>query len=337
MDPSLRSISRLATLWVAVALTVMPLSARGQSTANGEKQATTHPANEVSAYPIPTLDFGLPSLGAPEQLTTPQGTLEMFVSRSQAEDWLQAAHALNLSFASLDSPDDAARLARQLDAVIRSEVTIDWASIPDTPDGRLATADGSSQSRRTLNLGQASLDGRGDGVLRRPLLHLEAVLDADHSFGLPSDLLGVSLCVVSLHGSTEGHDSFQNVNIDIELVHIRVRCQLCLDLRGDPAVINGLARRLLTEANIVDHLADALRSPGELRCLPPLSIGIDEPAETNHSVRGVHIDLEDVDLGIRSQLRCHIRRDPRIVHLLAGRLGATAAAEQKRHRYQTEE
>jgi small-conductance mechanosensitive channel len=156
----LRNLSRWTPLGVAVLLAAIPLSALGQRAEPDDEPTAGRPGSGIDAYPISTLDFGLPDLDTPASLETPQGTLELFVGRAQAEDWVGAAHALNLSFASVESRNDAARLARQLDAVIRSEVTIDWTSIPDTPDGRLATAEGPSHTRRTLNLGQASLDGR---------------------------------------------------------------------------------------------------------------------------------------------------------------------------------
>lgn len=148
----LRSTSAL--LVVAAAMTAAALGAAQP----GPSGAGDPPAND--AFAAETLDFGLPPLDDPRVLSTPQGALELFVGRAAKEDWSGAAHALNLSLEDDLTPDRAAELARRLDSVMRSEIAVDWSSVPDTPDGATVVDGRWHGPRRTVFLGQAALGDR---------------------------------------------------------------------------------------------------------------------------------------------------------------------------------
>ena len=155
-----------STVGRAVAATAMMLfagivPAHAQLTSpSASTGAATAPPVDRPVYDVPTFDFGLPPLDRPGSRSTPQGTLELFVDRAEAEDWTAAAHALNLSLVSDLTTPRAAELARKLDTVIRAEVSLDWSAAPDTPDGTIPRETGRTIARRTVNLGAADLGDR---------------------------------------------------------------------------------------------------------------------------------------------------------------------------------
>jgi small-conductance mechanosensitive channel len=117
-------------------------------------------------YELERLNEGLPLVVPPPNLQTPQSTLEYFMAASAEEDFVRAAAALNLNLIPLE--EQATRgpeRARQLHYLLVRKSLLNWAALPDRPDGQLEPAPGGNaplagQPRRSINLGSITLAGR---------------------------------------------------------------------------------------------------------------------------------------------------------------------------------
>ena len=116
-------------------------------------------------FEVDTLNEGLGPPPTSVDRDTPQGALETLLFSVEAGDLGAAAHVLDLrslpaSTQRLSGPE----LARRLDRVIRSQVWIDWAALPDRPDGLEATKGQgdavAGQPRRSHRIGLLELKGR---------------------------------------------------------------------------------------------------------------------------------------------------------------------------------
>ncbi len=123
-------------------------------------------AQEGPLFEVTVLNSGIERRVPPEELATPQATLEYFMSKVEGQAYALAAETLNLG---LILPELQARegptLARRLGFILRSEGIIDWRQVPDTRDGAIdaESATGSDRRigpRRTILLGQVRVDGR---------------------------------------------------------------------------------------------------------------------------------------------------------------------------------
>lgn len=133
----------------------------------------TKPATELAAgmeyheayYQLEELNSGLPGRPDSIHLQTPQAALEHFITACRAENYDQAAHALNLNLLPpMQQTLQAAQLARKLFYVIEHKVWIDWSDLPDRPDGTVEIGANNDplvgKPRRSLRLGMINLDGR---------------------------------------------------------------------------------------------------------------------------------------------------------------------------------
>ena len=114
---------------------------------------------------LDALNTGLPARAPSIHLQTPQAAVEHFLQACREEQFLQAAHALNLNL--ITEPLQALRaadLAQKFYHVLEQKLWIDWEDLPDRPDGQIEI--GASNDplvgvpRRSLKLGSIDLDGR---------------------------------------------------------------------------------------------------------------------------------------------------------------------------------
>ncbi|MEJ8574044.1 mechanosensitive ion channel family protein [Microbaculum marinum] len=118
----------------------------------------------TSYFDIDSLNAGL---GPAREIDreTPQAAVESFQYFASRDDFGNAAHLLNLSRLEPDRQrQDGPKLARQLKDIIERKVWIDWAELPDRPDGLDPAASSNDplagQPRRSLRLETIRLDGR---------------------------------------------------------------------------------------------------------------------------------------------------------------------------------
>jgi small-conductance mechanosensitive channel len=116
---------------------------------------------------IESLDWGLPPLGEPVNLQTPQACVENFILAARAEEWRRAAASLNFRLIESLDEDKARQLARELHFVLKQELWIDWERLPDRRDGMLegsaltgSSAPMAGEARRSIHLGGVDLNGR---------------------------------------------------------------------------------------------------------------------------------------------------------------------------------
>lgn len=127
-------------------------------------QSDTGEASIGPYYPAEALNAGLPPAATPPVLATPQSSLENLLLAGRREAFARAARSLNLALVpEAQQADQAPRLARKLYYLLDRKISIDWADIPDRPDGKRAAAPGEQsppEARRTVRLGSIDLDGR---------------------------------------------------------------------------------------------------------------------------------------------------------------------------------
>lgn len=117
-------------------------------------------------YELERLNEGLPMVVPPPNLQTPQSTLEHFMAASEADDFVRAAAALNLNLIPLEEQAaQGPQRARQLHYLLVRKSLLNWAALPDRPDGQLEPSPGgdaplAGKPRRSINLGSITLDGR---------------------------------------------------------------------------------------------------------------------------------------------------------------------------------
>jgi small-conductance mechanosensitive channel len=86
---------------------------------------------------VDALNAGLPRVGNPPDLETPQAAVENFVDSCRVGDDLRAARSLNLNaIAPPCQVELGQQLARELWAVMNQQVWFQWSDVPDRPDGQ---------------------------------------------------------------------------------------------------------------------------------------------------------------------------------------------------------
>ena len=119
-------------------------------------------------FAVETLNEGLTEPPADLYRETPQGALETFLSLAGEDDAERTGLAAQLLDLSRIEPDRRRTvggvLAGQLAEVIERKVWIDWADLPDRPDGLTATGGSEEQRagepRRSIAIATLDLDGR---------------------------------------------------------------------------------------------------------------------------------------------------------------------------------
>ena len=111
------------------------------------------------------LNEGLPETETPPNRATPQATLESFLGRARNGEFDAAAQMLNLNLVPAGEQQRLGNLyANQLRDVIDRKIAIDWASLPDRPDGLVEISGGNDptagQPRRSIRFGLLGLDER---------------------------------------------------------------------------------------------------------------------------------------------------------------------------------
>jgi len=123
-----------------------------------------------AAFKIEALNAGLTAPPKGLDRTTPQASLEAFLSATDRTDYRTAAHLLDLADVPVaEQPVTGADLANKLGLILHRKVSIDLGAIPDRPDGMETL--GSSREpmvgepRKSLSLGQLDL-GRWPVTIR---------------------------------------------------------------------------------------------------------------------------------------------------------------------------
>jgi small-conductance mechanosensitive channel len=114
--------------------------------------------SSVPVFERDALNSGLST--PPDRLDrdTPRAALESFVAAAEAERWDAAAHLLDLTEIDAErQPQLGPVLARQLHSVLERKVVVNWADVPDRPDG-MDERGGSDdpmvgEKRRSISLG----------------------------------------------------------------------------------------------------------------------------------------------------------------------------------------
>ena len=157
-----RLLAILAAMMLGIGLSLLPGTAMAQAGGGG---GSSSGGGEPSQYYFKTDAFneGLGELPPGIDRDTPQGTLESFLFFF--DDPAAQAHMLDLS----DMPADAQAevgplIASELYEIMDRKVWLDWASIPDRPDGLNTTASSDSplagEPRRSLRLTLLNMEDR---------------------------------------------------------------------------------------------------------------------------------------------------------------------------------
>lgn len=167
-------IAALLTLCIVVFSSIFPgmfftpaMAQGGENSSTGGESSSYHEAY----YVIDSLNIGLPEPGESINLQTPQAALEHLVLSARAEEFANAAHALNLNLLPVEQQATrAGELAHRLSYVLHEQYIIDWDSLPDRADGQENVSAPSQnpvagEPRRSILLGTLALDGR-DVALR---------------------------------------------------------------------------------------------------------------------------------------------------------------------------
>ena len=92
-------------------------------------------------YCVEALNVGLPAVPSEIDRETPRATMESLVRAVRRDDWVGAAHLLDLSDIREDRQQQVGTsLIRQLETVISRKTVIDWDKLLDRPDALDATA-----------------------------------------------------------------------------------------------------------------------------------------------------------------------------------------------------
>lgn len=111
-------------------------------------------------YPIKTLNAGLPKLNPPANRQSPQALIIFFEQAIAKQDYLRAAHALNLNLINPeDQPEQGAELAKKLAFLLENGKVINYKTLSDRPDALIESIPGTSQSnagkpQRSIKLGE---------------------------------------------------------------------------------------------------------------------------------------------------------------------------------------
>jgi len=116
------------------------------------------------AYQVEQINAGLPPVDGKLRLDTPRSTIDSYLDAIEDDDFMRAAHVLNLSAIPVEEQaEQAPRLALMLAFVLRRYNLLDWSELSDQPDARVLPGlhqSGSPYSRRSVELGEVRLDGR---------------------------------------------------------------------------------------------------------------------------------------------------------------------------------
>ncbi|WP_298862169.1 mechanosensitive ion channel domain-containing protein [uncultured Sulfitobacter sp.] len=126
-------------------------------------------AAQETVFEIPVLNEGLAPPRGEIDLSTPQTAMEAFVFAAEDEDYVTAAHVLNLNDIPVtQQPEVGANLARQLSVVMDRKVLLSWQQLLERPDALLANAADSNPMaatpRKSLLIGVLDLEGRGVAI-----------------------------------------------------------------------------------------------------------------------------------------------------------------------------
>ncbi|WP_149757639.1 mechanosensitive ion channel family protein [Roseivivax sediminis] len=122
-------------------------------------------AATTSWYEVEALNRGLGPAPVDLDRTTPQSTVESFLSLGRASRFEEAAHLLDLAGWPEDEQEEyGPRIAREFFTVIDRKVVVNWYQLLDRPDALDAQAASDSamagQPRRSLLMALVELDGR---------------------------------------------------------------------------------------------------------------------------------------------------------------------------------
>lgn len=88
------------------------------------------------AFSVETLNAGLPDRPGRLDLSTPRAAMEAFSVAARDEDYQRAAHVLDLdSVVESRQAAEGPELAKELSFVLNRKIPVDFASLPDRPDG----------------------------------------------------------------------------------------------------------------------------------------------------------------------------------------------------------
>nr|WP_163500862.1 mechanosensitive ion channel domain-containing protein [Halomonas socia] len=155
---------RLLAVWVAMALAIL-LAGPGVAQMSQGTDANDGDSEEREWFPLESINAGLDEV--PEELRreTPRETIRSFLELTEQEDFVGAAHVLNLG--ELDPAEQrerGAELARQLAEVLQRGERLNASDLSGRPDAAIEDPSGQhpqvGQPRRNLEL--ASLDAEGD-------------------------------------------------------------------------------------------------------------------------------------------------------------------------------
>lgn len=139
----------------------------GSAADNGGSSEPGSGSDEPSRYwwRIDALNPSLPAPPATLRRDTPRIALEGFIDAAERKDFATASQLLNFALLpEQPTPERAAELARMLYEVLNRKLWIDWAALPDRPDGVDVVAASSSpfagEPRRAIRLGIIDLEGR---------------------------------------------------------------------------------------------------------------------------------------------------------------------------------
>ncbi|PAU76139.1 mechanosensitive ion channel family protein [Halomonas salipaludis] len=155
---------RLLAVWAAMAVAIL-LAGPGVAQMSQGTDANDGDSEEGEWFLLDSINAGLDEV--PEQLRreTPRETIRSFLALTEQEDFVAAAHVLNLGeLGPAEQRERGAELARQLAEVLQRGERLNVSDLSGRPDAAIEDPSGqhpqAGQPRRNLEL--ASLDAEGD-------------------------------------------------------------------------------------------------------------------------------------------------------------------------------
>ena len=131
MESDLSKLRYLAGLMATLLIFAAPLWAQEEEEA----------CDTARWYCVEVLNSGLPAVTPEIDRETPRATMESLVRAVRRDDWVGAAHLLDLSDIQQDRQQDVGTsLIRQLETVISRKTVINWDNLLDRPDALDATS-----------------------------------------------------------------------------------------------------------------------------------------------------------------------------------------------------
>lgn len=131
MEIDLTNLRHLAGLMVALLFYTSPVWT----------QEKTDVCDTARWYCVEDLNPGLPATTQGMDRETPRATMESLVRAARRDEWVEAAHLLDLSDVPQDRQEDVGMsLIRQLETVISRKTVISWDDLLDRPDAMDTTA-----------------------------------------------------------------------------------------------------------------------------------------------------------------------------------------------------